>query len=68
MLLPVIMVYSFSLLCNIALCEYTPIIHLTVDGCLDCFWNLAIMNCVAMNILVFSILVPIYTHFCWISI
>lgn len=60
-LLPVIVVYSFSLPCNIPLCEYTPILHLTVDGCSDCFWNWAIMNCVAMNILVFVFWLP-YIH------
>lgn len=49
MLLHVIIVYSFSLPCIISLCEFIP---LTV-GYSDCFWNLTIINCVAMNILVF---------------
>lgn len=36
------------------MCEYTIVIHLTIDGCLGCFWNLAVMNHAAMNILVFT--------------
>ena len=51
----------FSLLCNIPLCEYTIIIHLTADECLGCFQNLAIMNSAAMNNLVFVFWLP-YTH------
>ena len=48
----------FSLLCDVPLCDYTIIIHLTSDGCLGCSQHLAIMNCAAMNKLVLVFWLP----------